>query len=476
MTEPLRIAIVGHTNAGKSSIVAALTRRDELRISDEHGTTRDVEEWTFEIQGESVLTFLDTPGFDRAGAINDWLDAAAGASTSGAPDGADLIASFIRDADPALFRSEQRALSAALGADVLAYVADASVKPKGQSKQEVRLLRRLNVPFIGVINVVDGAHKDAWFELFGRENVDNKVLLDALKFRPAQEARFYRALVSVRPDREDHFDRIAQLRARQAQQRQLQVARCIAEMLVDVLSFQIEELTGSRKEGSKRRSGVEARFRAAVVGREAEGFRELLKLYGFRRAEVGGDMEVQFDGGWQASLFDAEVARRYGASITTLTLAGAAAGAPFEVFGTHGLAAGAGALAGLVGGHYMGRWSIASIDRKGRLKVGPLESTQMPVILVNRAVEAWMEIHTRSHAAVEGTVLQGDTTGEQHLGAAGVMKLKRLAKKAARNPSWSSMHEEFDPAARAEAVDELAGFLGDLLKEAGRTDDGDAAG
>ena len=113
MIEPLRIAIVGHTNAGKSSIVAALTRRDELRISDEHGTTRDVDEWTFEIGGEAVLTFLDTPGFDRAGAINEWLDEAAGPSATAADD-PDLVARFIAEADPALFRSEQRALSAVL--------------------------------------------------------------------------------------------------------------------------------------------------------------------------------------------------------------------------------------------------------------------------------------------------------------------------------------------------------------------------
>ncbi|MCP4870186.1 MAG: DUF3482 domain-containing protein [Proteobacteria bacterium] len=462
MIEPLRIAIVGHTNAGKSSIVAALTRRDELRISDEHGTTRDVDEWTFEIGGEAVLTFLDTPGFDRAGAINEWLDEAAGPSATAADD-PDLVARFIAEADPALFRSEQRALSAALRADVLAYVADATVKPKGQARQEVRLLGKAGPPVIGVVNVIEGPHRDAWFELFGRQKIHNKVLLDAMNFQPEQEARFYRALVSVLPDREAHFDRIAELRAAEEAGRAIQVRRCIAQTLVDVLSFQIEELTGSRHEATKRREGVEARFRSAIVGREAEGFRQLLELYGFKKAGVEGAVEVDFEGDWQASLFDAEVAKRYGASVTTLTLVGAAAGAPFELFGAHGLAAGAGALLGFVSGHYVGRFAIGSVDRSGRLTVGPLESIQMPIILVNRAIEAWKEIDTRSHASAAGAVVTGD---QQHLGTADILRLKKLAKKASKNPTWSSMSEAFDAVGRADTVDEFAAFVGDVLEGA----------
>ena len=44
MTEPLRIAIVGHTNAGKTSLLRTLTRQVDFgKVSDRPGTTRHAE-------------------------------------------------------------------------------------------------------------------------------------------------------------------------------------------------------------------------------------------------------------------------------------------------------------------------------------------------------------------------------------------------------------------------------------------------
>ena len=55
------VAIVGHTNAGKSTLLNTLLQEDRAIVSDIHGTTRDVIEDTMNIEGIS-FRFIDTAG------------------------------------------------------------------------------------------------------------------------------------------------------------------------------------------------------------------------------------------------------------------------------------------------------------------------------------------------------------------------------------------------------------------------------
>lgn len=55
------VAIVGHTNAGKSTLLNTLLHEDRAIVSDIHGTTRDVIEDTINIEG-ITFRFIDTAG------------------------------------------------------------------------------------------------------------------------------------------------------------------------------------------------------------------------------------------------------------------------------------------------------------------------------------------------------------------------------------------------------------------------------
>lgn len=59
--EGIPVAIVGPTNAGKSSLLNALLNDDRAIVSDIHGTTRDIIEDTLEI-GDYLFRFMDTAG------------------------------------------------------------------------------------------------------------------------------------------------------------------------------------------------------------------------------------------------------------------------------------------------------------------------------------------------------------------------------------------------------------------------------
>lgn len=57
----LPVAIVGHTNAGKSTLLNALLNEERAIVSDIHGTTRDAIEDTINIEGVT-FRFIDTAG------------------------------------------------------------------------------------------------------------------------------------------------------------------------------------------------------------------------------------------------------------------------------------------------------------------------------------------------------------------------------------------------------------------------------
>lgn len=57
----VQVAIVGETNAGKSTLLNQLLHEDRAIVSDIHGTTRDTIEDTIEI-GDTLFRFIDTAG------------------------------------------------------------------------------------------------------------------------------------------------------------------------------------------------------------------------------------------------------------------------------------------------------------------------------------------------------------------------------------------------------------------------------
>ena len=68
---PLSFALVGHTNAGKTSLMRTLTRRADFgEVSSQPGTTRHIEALLLKA-GPQTLRFLDTPGLEDAPAPDD---------------------------------------------------------------------------------------------------------------------------------------------------------------------------------------------------------------------------------------------------------------------------------------------------------------------------------------------------------------------------------------------------------------------
>ena len=67
------VAIIGETNAGKSTLLNALLNEDKAIVSDIHGTTRDVIEDTININGQ-LFRFIDTAGIRRKSKVDERVE------------------------------------------------------------------------------------------------------------------------------------------------------------------------------------------------------------------------------------------------------------------------------------------------------------------------------------------------------------------------------------------------------------------
>jgi GTPase len=75
--EPLKIAIVGRPNVGKSSLVNALTRSERVIVTPVPGTTRDAVDVPFEVEADGErrsYILIDTAGMRKTRRVNDSIE------------------------------------------------------------------------------------------------------------------------------------------------------------------------------------------------------------------------------------------------------------------------------------------------------------------------------------------------------------------------------------------------------------------
>lgn len=463
---PLTIALAGHANVGKTSMVSALIRDASLLVDEDAGTTTEHYIKTFSIAGTPVLAFVDTPGFARASKINKWLDERGGVGSQRL-DGPSAIRLFLEDGDVAAAHdAEKEALRGVLAADVIAYVADVTEDPQGQNVQELRLLRRAGVPMIAVLNyLVEGSEEpERWHEVFSQEGIDAIVKLDAMSFPAEQELAFYNALRVLQPKHVAAFDRISALRETLKVQNLRRSAVVVAEMLVDALAFRHVTTHPDPDEAKRYRTTANKRFKETLRAREQRCFAELATIYGHGAASIGGaSLEVKSWSGEVADdLFDAEAIRRYGVSAGTLAAIGAVTGSLVDGVGGLGFGTVIGGGLGLAAGLFLGRRVSTRLDGD-TLTVGPVDAIQFPSVLLNRSLDCWRQLATRSHANRDAVEVLA--TEPVRLDTRGVRALNKHARKCGKRAEWSRIDGRSVPPERGAAVTGLAEVAEVLLRK-----------
>eukprot|EP01132_Coremiostelium_polycephalum_P022018 gene22018-26129_t len=286
MTKPLKLAVVGHTNVGKTSLLRTLTR--------------DV-------------------GFGEVSH---------------------------RSEARQRFEQEAKVLRQLLTSDAGLYVIDAREPVLAKYRDELQVLASCGKPLLPVLNFVSSAdHREPdWREALARLGLHALVRFDSVAPPEDGERRLYESLALLLENSREQLERLILDQEAQRQARQQSAARLIAELLVDCAACRRSVVSEAEVEQQ-----AISELRKAVRQREQRCVEALLKLFGFRPQDAAASDLPLLDGRWGDDLFNPETLKQLGVRVGGGIAAGAAAGAGVDLL-VGGLTLGAAALAGAIAG------------------------------------------------------------------------------------------------------------------------------
>lgn len=459
--ESLKLAVVGHTNTGKTSILRTLLRDVYFgEVKNEAATTRHVEraQLTDSQTGEVLVTLYDTPGLEDASGLMDWLED----NTASRRDGIERLQQFLAadiaqasddsaahhyDSQGYDYSQEAKVVRQLLASDMAIYVVDAREPVLGKYKDELAILSWAAIPVMPVFNFTDSqdANIDDWQTMLARRNLHISTRFDSVAFEFEDEMRLWQNLATMLT----HAERLEQLMARRAEdwaQLYDEANIIIADFLLNVAAFvrEIDEDDDPMP--------VLQQMQEAVRQSERTMQHSLLNLYKFYdNAVAATPLELQ---AYQQDPFDPELLKSYGIRTTSGAAAGALLGLGIDAAAlgtTLGLGA---AIGGIAGGLLSNTSSIADkITGVKRLYIDPATLT----LLATRAIDLLTALRHRGHAATDATQLlyKGETNTFESSDSTAMRqttndssrsitpwpthKLPSELKKARGKPQWSSL-------------------------------------
>ncbi len=451
MTEPLRLAVVGHTNVGKTSLLRTLTRDVGFgEVSHRPSTTRHVEGARLSVDGESLLELYDTPGLEDAIALRDFLDALERPGER--LDGPEKLRRFLDGSEArGRFEQEAKVLRQLQASDAGLYVIDAREPVLAKYRDELAVLAGCARPLLPVLNFVASANhrEEQWREALSRLGLHALVRFDSVAPPLDGERRLYESLALLLEKSRPQLERLIRDHEAQAVARREAGAKLIAELLVDVAACR--DMVPGDAEAIRLATEV---LRARVRKREEACVQALLRLYAFRKDDARAADLPLLDGRWGDDLFNPETLRQLGVRLGGGVAAGAAAGAGIDLLVgglTLGAATALGALAGgawQTVGHY-GQRLLGKL--KGQRELSVDDSVLRLLALRQRQLLAALQM--RGHAAMEAIRVDSPEDKQWREG-----KLPEALRKARAHPEWSTLNgrKRVDKSERQEQVDALA--------------------
>lgn len=452
MTEhnQLNIAIVGHTNVGKTSLMRTLTRDVNFGgVEDMPGTTRQVQGAHIRLDQETAITLFDTPGIEDSIGLLDYLEQLS--SPTERLDGPEKIKRFL-DSPEASSRYEQeaRVLQKLLNCHAGLYVVDTRMPVLAKHRDELAILASCAKPLLPVLNYVatDAARPQQWRDALARVGLHSTLSFDSVSPPIDGEERLYQALALLLSSHEQTLLALQAQTVNQRAARRAASIKLIASMLIDVAAFRLRtpvDTTSLNKNISMQQEYVRQREQTCVSA--------LLNLYQFRPEDYQSSPLPLAEGRWDLDLFSPEALKQFGIRVGMGVATGAALGATVDVMSA-GLSLGTGAAAGAVLG---GSWQ--ALDRWGGSLLGKIRgyrelTVAQPILelLAQRQMFLLKGLEHRGHAALNPLRVEETPTSSNSPPV-----LDKTIALARAHPEWSTLGSAFnDSAARQHAIETLA--------------------
>ena len=464
MAEPLVIAIVGHTNAGKTSLLRTLTRQVDFgQVSDRPGTTRHAEAIDLRLDGRVAVRFIDTPGLEDSVALLEYLN------TLQADTRPERVRALLRGPEArAAFEQEAKVLRALLeqaDAAMLAIDTREPVLPKFRA--EVEILTWCAKPIMPVLNFARAAasRRDAWHQMLQESNLHARVEFDAVAPFIGSERQLYADLATLLPQRRQQLADIVDALALESAQRQLAACRVMASALIDTAAMR-RQIPAEQFADELRQKAFVRAFQDEVRRHARRAVDDLLAVFAFRPDDAELADVPQLAGRWEDDLFNPELLVQAGKRLGLGAVIGAGVGAVADI-ALAGLSLGAATTLGAtLGGAASGGWRPLWRKLENRL-AGVQELTvddAVLLLLADQLLALARALAQRGHAAQER--VRVDAAAAPVDDAAGALRAVVRTLGAARgHPRWErgardSLDDDERAQLREAVARQLAGLVG----------------
>jgi len=406
------LAIVGHPNKGKSSIVSTLSQDGSVGISPVSGTTVVNRNFPMRVDGTVLYQLIDTPGFQRSRAAMDWMHQ----QSSSASDHYQTILDFVEQhkEDPR-FEAECQLLEPILNGAGILYVIDGSTPYGSEYDAEMEILRWTGQPSMALINQIgDAEYFDQWQQPLGQ-------YFKIVRTFDAQQASFERQIQLLTGFSElseswrDPLQKAASLLRQQRKNRIIQASDSIIDTLVS-MSHYSQRIPVKEATNESEQDKLTLQFQQSLAAMEATNRVEIEQLFQHHQLE-------RCDTGFSLSeddLFSENTWSVFGLTrdqLVTTGIVGGAAGGSLMDIGSGGLTlflgSGLGALVGgasaWYGSQQMIKTKVLGLPLGGsELVIGPVVNPNFPWVVLGRAINHLQHICRRTHARRDALILGND--------------------------------------------------------------------
>jgi predicted GTPase len=431
--DPINIAVVGHTNAGKTSLLRTLTRQVRFgQVSDRPGTTRHVEAIDLDIDGQTLLRYFDTPGLEDSVALQYHLKQMPETLTP-----PDRVRALLDGPEArGVFEQEAKVLRQMLASDAAIYVIDCREPLLPKYRSEIEVLNTCARPIMPVLNFVRSEHsrEPEWREVLAAYGLHAAVLFDAVAPFVGAERQLYEDLSVLMRQRKATLQTVLLDLDRQAGERRAASAQRVADTLISAAAMRREVSPETLADAQAKEALVTA-FRAELVGSVRRCVHDLLQMHGFERDDASLEVLPWTSDRWASDLFNPETLATVGRLLGRGAAAGAAVGFTLDL-ALAGMSLGAAtALGAAIGGAVSQGWGQA--PRMLRNKIMGIEELTLDnsvlVLLADHLTHLCQVLQARGHAAQDTIELRMAPSSSYRKA---LLQLLEPLQQARAHPEW----------------------------------------
>jgi len=344
----LNVAVVGHTNTGKTSLIRTILRSTEFGvIEDAAGTTRHVEQATISTDNEPILNVYDTPGLEDSRALHAHIKKLQAKSRLLLP--VQILEHFVTHVavnNP--LEQEAKVIRQVLRSDMLLYIIDVREPFLEKYRLELDILTQAAKPIVPIFNFIAGHQQELaqWRQNLAAYNMHATLEFDTVAFTFEAEKRLYQKMQTLLETYYTPLQKLIDYRAKLWNQLCLSGAKRIAELIISVACYRENKMMKHHQIAD---SLTEDRLHDFVRKAEQRCLHDLLSLFNFLEKDVAIQNIPVSNGQWQLDIFAPGILKAYGLDVGSAAAKGAAAGAGIDLM-VGGMSLGAASTLGALAG------------------------------------------------------------------------------------------------------------------------------